>query len=71
MLMNPTTMGRVYDNEFLTPADEDMITLPEILGDIRSAVWSELENAKEGAFTARKPMISSCVVTCNVNTWSV
>ncbi len=59
MLMNPTTMGRVYDNEFLTPADEDMITLPEILGDIRSAVWSELENAKEGAFTARKPMISS------------
>ena len=59
MLMNPTTMGRVYDNEFITPDDEDMITLPEILGDIRSAVWSELENAKEGAFTARKPMISS------------
>ena len=53
----------------LNPADEDMITLPEILGDIRSR--SELENAKEGAFTARKPMIPACVATCNVNTWSV
>ncbi len=59
MLMNPTTMGRVYDNEFLTPPDEDMITLPEILGDIRSAVWSELAGAKDESFTARKPMISS------------
>jgi len=59
MLMNPTTMGRVYDNEFLTPEDEDMITLPEILGDIREAVWSELQDAPEGKFTARQPMISS------------
>lgn len=59
MLMNPTTMGRVYDNEFLTPADEDMITLPEILEDVRSSVWAELKISKEGAFTARKPMISS------------
>jgi hypothetical protein len=59
MLMNPTTMGRVYDNEFLTPEDEDMITLPEILESIREAIWSELEGTKEGKFTARRPMISS------------
>ena len=42
------TMGRVYDNEFLTPADEDMITLPEILGDIRSAVWWNLRMPRKG-----------------------
>ncbi|MBL6845264.1 MAG: zinc-dependent metalloprotease, partial [Verrucomicrobiae bacterium] len=59
MLMNPTTMGRVYDNEFLTPEDEDMITLPEILGEIRDAIWSELEDFEDGKFTARRPMISS------------
>jgi hypothetical protein len=59
MLMNPTTMGRVYDNEFLTPEDEDMITLPEILGEIRDAIWTELEDAEDGKFTARRPMISS------------
>jgi hypothetical protein len=59
MLMNPSTMGRVYDNEFLTPEDEDMITLPEILESIREAIWSELEATKEGKFTARRPMISS------------
>jgi hypothetical protein len=59
MLMNPTTMGRVYDNEFLTPEDEDMITLPEILGEIREAIWTELEDPEEGKFTARRPMISS------------
>jgi len=59
MLMNPTTMGRVYDNEFLTPEDEDMITLPEILGEIREGIWTELEDPEEGKFTARRPMISS------------
>ena len=31
MILNPTTLGRVYDNEFLVEADKDAITLPEIL----------------------------------------
>ena len=30
-LLNPTTLRRVYDNEFRTPADADSLTLPELL----------------------------------------
>jgi hypothetical protein len=57
-LLNPGTLGRVYDNEFLTPASEDMITLPEVLTTVENEVWSELESGG-GNFTDRKPMISS------------
>lgn len=58
-LMNPTTLKRVYDNEFRTPADQDSLTLPEILNTISAGVWSELDAKAEGAYTARKPLISS------------
>jgi len=60
MLMNPTTLERVYDNEFRVPSDQDMITLPELLNAIGSAIWNELdENVGKKKYTARKPMISS------------
>ena len=59
MLMNPTTLGRTYDNEFLTPSDQDMLTLPEIFGLIHKSVWSEILDPKDRQFTPRKPMISS------------
>lgn len=57
-LLNPGTLGRVYDNEFLTPAAEDMITLPEILKTLETEVWSELELGA-GSYSDRQPMISS------------
>ncbi len=59
MLMNPTTLRRIYDNEFLVPADEDALTLPELLDTISKAIWSELDNVGDKQYTARKPMISS------------
>mgnify|MGYP001293414684 CR=1 FL=1 len=59
MLMNPTTVRRVYDNEMLIPADQDALTLPEMLDTINNAVWSELEKAPSRRYTARQPMISS------------
>lgn len=58
-LMNSTTLRRVYDNEFMTPADQDALTLPELLDSITSEIWSELDGELEGKFTTRKPMISS------------
>ena len=58
-LMYPTTLRRIYDNEFLVSADEDALTLPELLDSISSAIWSELENEPGKKYTARKPMISS------------
>jgi len=59
MLMNPTTLRRIYDNEFLVPAEEDALTLPELLDTISRAIWSELDKACDRQYTARKPMISS------------
>lgn len=59
MLMNPTTLRRVYDNEFRIPADQDSLTLPELLGDVSGKVWSELDGKAKGKFSTRKPMISS------------
>jgi hypothetical protein len=57
-LMNPGTLGRVYDNEFLTPSKEDMVTLPEILNTLEDEIWSECEK-EQGHYTEREPMISS------------
>jgi len=59
MLMNPSTLRRIYDNEVLVDADQDAVTLPEILDALQTAIWSEVEKAPAGKFTARKPMISS------------
>jgi hypothetical protein len=58
-LMYPTTLRRIYDNEFLVSADEDALTLPELLDTISKAIWSELDQKPDKKYTARKPMISS------------
>ena len=59
MLLNPTTLNRVYDNEFRISADEDMINVPEIINAVADAAWSELDQTNGGKYTARKPMVSS------------
>ncbi len=58
-LMNPTTLRRVYDNEFRTPADQDMLTLPELLDAVSNSIWSELDKKPAEPATARKPWVSS------------
>jgi hypothetical protein len=59
MMMYPTTLRRIYDNEFLIPADEDALTLPELLDAISAEIWSELDQEPSKKYTAREPMISS------------
>jgi len=59
MMMYPTTLRRIYDNEFLVSADEDALTLPELLNTISDKIWSELEQQPAKKYTAREPMISS------------
>ncbi|MHC4323367.1 MAG: zinc-dependent metalloprotease [Planctomycetota bacterium] len=59
MMMYPTTLRRIYDNEFLIPADEDALTLPELLDTISKEIWSELDSEPAKKYTAREPMISS------------
>lgn len=59
MLMNPTTLQRVLDNESYTPASQDALTIPEVMETINVAVWGELDKAADHKYTAREPMISS------------
>lgn len=59
MLLNPQTLQRVYDLELFTDADEDVLTLAEVLDSVKKAAWSELGEASGKKYTARKPMISS------------
>lgn len=58
-LMNPTTLRRVYDNELRLPADQDALTLPELLDTINKAVWTEIDEDCPDDRNDRKPMISS------------
>ena len=58
-LMNPTTLRRVYDNEFRVSPEEDALTLNELLTAVSTEVFSELKNLPKGKFTERKPAISS------------
>ena len=59
MIMNPTTLRRVYDNEFRVPQDQDALTLPELLDSLSKTIWTELDAAVEKQYTARQPAISS------------
>ena len=59
MMMNPTTLKRVYDNEYRIPASQDALTLPELMDTVASAAWTELSSKPTSSFTARQPMISS------------
>jgi hypothetical protein len=58
-LLNPSTLRRVYDNEFRIAADQDALTLPELLETVTSAIWSEIDQEVAVAASARKPAISS------------
>ncbi len=58
-LMNPGTLTRVYDNEMRVDADQDAVTLPEALGSLVDAIYSELHDEINGEFTDRQPMISN------------
>lgn len=59
MLLNPQTIKRVYDYEMFVPADQDALTVAELMETVTGSVWSELEDGADGRYTTRKPMISS------------
>lgn len=59
MVMNPTTLRRVYDNEYRAAGAEDLFTLPELVTTVSDAAWSECAGAKKGSYDAGKPMITS------------
>ncbi len=46
-LMNPVTLQRVYDNEFRVAAEEDALTLAELMDTITAAAWSEVNGTPD------------------------
>ncbi|MEL6499170.1 MAG: zinc-dependent metalloprotease [Planctomycetota bacterium] len=59
MIMNPDTLGNVFDNEFRVPAGEDAITLAEVMEKTIAEVFNEIAEAPKETYTSRDPMISS------------
>lgn len=59
LIMNPTTLKRVYDNELRVPGTQDMLTLPEVMATVTTEIWSELDATSSKSFDNRNPMISS------------
>ncbi|MEO0513136.1 MAG: zinc-dependent metalloprotease [Planctomycetota bacterium] len=68
MIMNPTTLANVYDNEFRVPAGEDAITLPEVMSATLGEVFKELDADPNGPYTPREPMVSSFRRTLQMST---
>ncbi|MCH2138990.1 MAG: zinc-dependent metalloprotease [Phycisphaerales bacterium] len=58
-VLNPQTLGRIYDNEFRALEGEDVLTLPETMALIRDAAWTELQNGPAADCSNRDPYISS------------
>lgn len=59
MIMTPSTLRRLYDNEFLIPAEEDALTLPELLDSITDSIWGDLDQPTAKTYTVRQPLVSS------------
>ncbi len=59
MVMNPSVLRRVYDNEQVISSDQDALTLPEVMDKVSGAIWNELDAKPEAEATPRKPRISS------------
>jgi hypothetical protein len=54
VVMNPTTLRRVYDNEYRTAGEKDAFTLAELVATVTEACWPE-----EGSKKAKKAAGSS------------
>ena len=50
MLMNPTNLRRIFDNECRLEPNQDALTLPELLDTIAKEVWSELDDERGRVF---------------------
>jgi hypothetical protein len=59
LIMNPTTLRRVYDNEFIVGAGADSLTLAELMSSVSDEIWSELKNAPKEEANERQPLVSS------------
>ena len=58
MLLAPSRLRMIYDNEFMVPSDEDALTVAEVFETLVDSIYPGLDNT-DGDWSNRKPMISS------------
>ncbi len=58
MLLNPSTLGSLYDGEFRNDPSIDVLTMAEVIQEVTDEVWSELDDLPSNS-TNRRPAISS------------
>ena len=58
MMLNPSTLGDLYDCEFRNDSSIDVLTMAEVIQAVTDEVWSELSDMPSNS-TLRKPAISS------------
>lgn len=59
MLLNPSTLSRVYDNEQRVPSGDDMLTLPELMKALSDEIFKEISPSALGSSSARTPVVST------------
>ena len=59
LIMNPTRLRRVYDNEYREQGTDDVLTLAEVVATVTDAVWRECDEPARKKYSAESPMISS------------
>ncbi len=65
MLLNPTRLRRIQDNEVRVASDQDALTVPEVLTAIQETVWAEpAAPPQDGRYTNRIPMYSGLARNC-------
>ncbi len=59
MLLNPSTLGRVYDNEQRVASGDDALTLPELMKALSDEIYREVSPSALGSNDPRRPVVST------------
>lgn len=57
--LNPGILNRVYDNEFRSSGQGDLLTVPEVMDLVHTEIWAELNGEIDGDYDAARPYITS------------
>ncbi len=59
LIMNPTRLRRIYDNEYRAMESGDVLTLAEVVTTVTDSIWAECGEKSSKRYSAEAPMISS------------
>jgi hypothetical protein len=59
LVMNPTRLRRIYDNEYRAQGADDILTLTEVVTTVTEAIWSECAEPSARQYSAEYPLVSS------------